>query len=116
MREVVFYRTQSGTCPVEDFLDSLQGKQAQRVAWVLRLIEEIELVPAQYFKKLEGTADLWEVRIQIGGAAIRLLGFLHGARFLVLTNGFAKKTRKLPLQEIALAEQRRRDYLNRSKK
>ena len=32
---------------------------------------------------------------------------------LVLTNGFAKKTQKTPPQEIALAEQRRRDYLER---
>ena len=32
---------------------------------------------------------------------------------VVLTNGFAKKTRKTPLQEIKLAEQRKQDYLSR---
>lgn len=32
----------------------------------------------------------------------------------VLTTGFAKKTMKTPKREIALAEQRKRDYLNRS--
>ena len=51
----------------------------------------------------------------MGGKVIRLLGFLYGAGFVVLTNGFAKKTRKTPPGEIDLAEQRKRDYLKRSK-
>lgn len=114
MRTIAFYRTESGASPIEDFLDSLSGKSAQRVAWVLRLIEDIEFVPAQYFKKMPGTGDLWEVRVQSGNATIRLLGFLSGSHTLVLTNGFAKKTMKTPKREIALAEQRKRDYLNRS--
>ena len=111
----MFYRTESGGSPVEGFLDSRSSKQAQRVAWVLRLIEEIDSVPAQYFKKLPGTRDIWEVRVQSGSDTIRLLGFLFGSRSLVLTNGFTKKTVKIPPREIALAEQRRQDYLNRSK-
>jgi len=115
VRNIVFYRTESGASPIEDFLNSLSSKQAQRVAWVLRLVEEIDSVPAQYFKKLPGTQDIWEVRVQSGSDTMRLLGFLFGPRSLVLTNGFAKKTAKVPPREIALAEQRRRDYLNRSK-
>ena len=116
MREIIFYRTESGKSPVEDFIDSLTAKQAQKVAWVLRIIEELDSVPVQYFKKLVGTDDIWEVRVQMGGDIIRLLGFLYGSRFVVLTNGFAKKTRKTPPKEIALAEQRKRGHLNRSKK
>ena len=61
-----------------------------------------------------GTQDIWEVRVQSGSDTMRLLGFLFGSRSLVLTNGFAKKTAKVPPREIALAEQRRRDYLKRS--
>jgi phage-related protein len=34
---------------------------------------------------------------------------------VILTNGFAKKTQKTPDPEIALAEQRKRDYLSRRK-
>lgn len=51
MREVHFYRTEYGVCPVEEFLDALTGKQAQKVVWVLRLVEQLDPVPAQYFKK-----------------------------------------------------------------
>lgn len=116
MRQVVFYKTESGKSSVEEFFDSLTGKHAQKVVWVLRLIEELDTVPVQYFKKLSGTDDIWEVRIQIGSDTIRLLGFLHGARLVVLTNGFAKKTRRTPPKETALAEQRKREYLSRSKK
>jgi phage-related protein len=115
VREIVFYRTQSGANPVEEFLDSLTGKQAQKAAWVLHLIEELDSVPVQYFKKLSGTDDIWEVRVQMGSDIIRLLGFFSGSRLVILTNGFAKKTRKTPPREIVLAEQPRRDYLSRSK-
>ena len=113
MREVRFYRTKSGDCPVEEFLDGLSGKQAQKVVWVLRLVEELDPVPSQYFKRLVDTDDLWEVRAQFGGDTFRLIGFFDGARLLVLTSGFAKKTEKVPRQEIAVAEKRRQDYLSR---
>jgi hypothetical protein len=63
MRDVLFYRTTGGNQPVREFLDSLDGKQAQKVAWVLQLIEELERIPKQYFKKLENTEDLWEARV-----------------------------------------------------
>jgi hypothetical protein len=32
MREIRFYRSTSGDCPVEEFLDGLGPKQAQKVA------------------------------------------------------------------------------------
>ena len=112
-RTVIFYRTASGSCPVEAFLDSLSGKQAQKVLWVLRLVEELPSVPTQYFKKLVGTDDIWEVRIGFGNDIFRLLGFLDQGQLVVLTNGFAKKTQKTPAQEIAVAEQRKHEYLSR---
>lgn len=111
MRDVRFYRTRSGRCPVEEFLDTLSGKQVQKVYWVLRLIEELDSVPVQYLKKLVGTESLWEVRAQHGGDTFRLLGFFDGSRLLVLTSGFAKKSETTPRQEITLAERRRQDYL-----
>jgi phage-related protein len=113
MREVVFYRTDSERCPIEEFLDSLSGKQAQKVLWVLRLIQELDSVPSQYLKKLVNTDDIWEVRVQVGNNTFRLLGFFEDDNLIVLTNGFAKKTQKTPSQEIELAEQRKRDYLSR---
>jgi phage-related protein len=113
MKRINFYRTKSGRYPVEEFLDSLSGKQAQKVAWVLQLIEDLDQSPRQYFKKLVNTDDIWEVRIQFGGNIFRLLGFLDGDELLILTSGFAKKTQKTPRQEIITAEKRKHDYFNR---
>ena len=68
------------------------------------------MVPKQYFKKLEGTEDIWEVRADLGNDAFRLLGFWDQGRLIILTNAFAKKTQKTPAREISLAEQRRADF------
>ena len=113
MREVSFYRTASGHCPVEQFLDSLTARQSTKVTWTLRLIEELELVPKQYFKKLVGTDDIWEVRVKVGRDTFRLLSFFDGPKSVVLNHAFAKQTRKIPRSDIRLAEQRKRDYFRR---
>ena len=115
MREIRFYRTESGHCPVEEFLDTLSAKQAQKVTWVLKLIEELNMVPKQYFQKMVNTDDIWEVRVQFGGNIFRLLGFLSESKTLILNHGFTKKTQKTPQQEITLAENRKRDYMRRAK-
>ena len=115
MKNVNFYRTESDNCPVENFLDSLSGKQAQRVVWVLQLIEELDTVPAKYFKKLINTDDIWEVRVQVGRNIFRLFGFLDGSD-LILNHAFQKKTQKTPPKEISLAEKRKSEYFKRRKK
>ena len=107
---------EDGKCPVEDFLDNLTDKQAKKVTWVLRIIRDINPIPAQYFKKLVNTEDIWEVRVTLGNNIFRFLGFFDGEDFIVLTNGFQKKSRKTPKDEIKLAEQRKREYLKRRKK
>ena len=116
MRTIEFYRTLSGDCPVEEFLDSLSDRDAQKVAWVLRLVERLEMVPQQYLKRVAGTHEVWEVRSQVGGSSYRLLGFFYESRFLILTNGFSKKRQKTPMKEIELAQRRRAEYLERKRK
>jgi len=54
--------------------------------------------------------------VQFGNEIFRLLGFFEENTLLILTNGFAKKTQKIPAQEIALAIRRRNEYLVRRKK
>ena len=112
-RTIRFYRTSSGKYPVEEFLDSLSGKTAQKVTWVLQLIEELDAVPEQYLKKLAN--EIWECRIQFGGNIFRILCFFDGAE-VVLSHGFQKKTQKTPRNEIEKAENYRIDYLQRRAK
>ncbi len=116
MREILFYRTLAGKSPIDDFLDALSSKQARKVAWVLNLVEELEIIPKQYFKKMTNTDDLWEVRVKAGSDIFRLLGFFDGAKIVILSHAFQKKTQKTPRQAIKLAEKRKADYFGRKKK
>ncbi len=114
MREIIFYKTVNNKIPVEEFLESLSDKQVEKILWVLRLIKQLDRIPAGYFKKLEGTDDIWKVRSGLGNNEFRLLGFWYKLNFIVLTNGFIKKTRKTPKPEIELAESRKKEFLERS--
>jgi len=116
MRKVNFYKTATGRTPIEEFLNSLTSKKAQKVAWVLSLVEELDIVPAQYFQKMPNTEDLWEVRVRVGSNIFRLLGFFDKAEFLILAHAFQKKRQKTPKRAIRLAEDRKRDYFRRKKK
>lgn len=113
MRVIKFYRTETGNCPVEDFLQNLPDKQSKKVVWTLRVVRDLEKVPTQYLKKLKSTDDIWEVRAILGNNTFRLLGFYDGPNLIVLTSGFAKKTNKVPKQVIETAEERKRNYYRR---
>ncbi len=112
-KEIIFYETASGKCPVEEFLEGLKPKEAQKITWVLRLIEELPAIPKTYFKKLTNTDGIWEVRIVFGSNIFRILGFLDGSKLIVLNHAFQKKTQKTPQQAIKTAETRKRDYFKR---
>lgn len=114
-RTIAFYKTADGKCPVQDFLDSLSGKVAQKVTWVLNLLEDLDVVPSSYFKKLVGTEEIWECRIQFGSNAYRIFCFFADNSEVMLTHGFIKKSQKTPKSEIDRAEAYRRDFLNRRK-
>ena len=115
-KTIVFYKTADGKCPVQEFLDSLPGKVAQKVTWVLGLLEDLDVLPSSYFKKLVGTDGIWECRMSIGSDAYRVLCFFAGNSVVVLTHGFAKKSQKTPRAEIEKAEAYRKDFLKREGK
>ncbi len=115
MRTIIFYRFENGKCPVEDYLEILSNKQVEKVFFVLDLVENFDIVPRKFLKKLEATDDIWEVRIQQANNIFRLFGFFDGNDLLVLNHAFTKKTRKTPRQEIQIAEQRKKDYFSRGR-
>ena len=111
---VKFYHTIDGKCPVVEFMDSLPGKVAQKVTWVLDIIETHDNLPSSYFKKLVNT-EIWECRIQFGSNIYRIFCFFDGNSVVILTHGFIKKTQKTPKGEIERAERYMNDYLKRRK-
>ena len=112
MKEIIFYKLGSGKSPVEEFLDGLCAKEAQKVVWVLQLIEEESVVSTKFYKQLSNSDGIVEVRVQHGNNNFRLLGFEHNGTFVVLTNAFRKKDQKVPKKEIELAKSRKKEYLS----
>lgn len=115
VREILFYETTEGQKPIQRFLDKLDSKQVKKVTWILQLVEEQEIVPSKYFKKMVNTDDLWEVRVASGSNIFRLLGFFDGAKLVVISHAFQKKTQKTPKQAIQTAEERKKEYFRRKK-
>jgi hypothetical protein len=52
-RKIIFYKTQYNKCPIQDFLDDLPGKVAQKVIWVIKLLEDLEREDFTRRKKYE---------------------------------------------------------------
>lgn len=115
IRDVKFYKTTDGYCPVLDFIDGLSGKAARKVTWTLSLLEELESLPSTYFKKLVNTDGIWEVRVSSGSDIYRIFSFFAGNSVVILTHGLVKKTQKTPPGEIERAEAYKREYLSRRK-
>ncbi len=116
VRKIIFYKTTSGQKPIEGFLETLSSKAAQKVVWVLKLVEEFDRVPSQYFKKILSTDDLWEVRVKVGSNIFRFIGFFDEPNLFILAHAFQKKTQKTPRQAIKLAKERKHEYFMRRKK
>ena len=115
MKEINFYRSESGKSPVEEFLDNLTAKQAKKVVWVLNMVEAHINVPSKYFKKMVNTDNLWEVRVNFGSNIFRILCFFDGSEIIILTHAFQKKTQKTSRQAVKIAEKCMKDYFKRKK-
>jgi phage-related protein len=69
----------------------------------LNLIRVTHHIPEKYFKHLEGTKGLYEIRIEIGSNIYRIFSFFDKGNLVILGNAFQKKTQKTPKQEIEKA-------------
>ena len=110
--DVEFYELPDGTEPVRVFLDSLDPKMRAKV------FREIDLLlangPELRLPHSRPVDDgIFELRIKLGSDLSRILYFFFVGKKAILTNGFVKKTKKTPKNEIELAKKYRFDYLKR---
>jgi phage-related protein len=99
----------------EDFLTRQRQKVKEKIVWTFLLIEEVQKVPENYLKHLEGTNGLYEIRIQSGNDIFRIFCFFDEGKLVVLANGFQKKTQKTPKQEIMKALKIMEEYYENKK-
>lgn len=105
VRTVVFYKHY-----FEELFIEQNPKVRDKIVKVLDIIEQIERVPAQYLKFIEGTNGLFEVRVQLASNIFRIFCFFDGNKFVVLLSGFQKKTQKTPHKEIEKAVKLMNEY------
>lgn len=95
-----------------DFYEDLEDNVQRKIEWTLNLIRVTRQVPEKYFKHLEGTKGLYEIRVEVGNNIFRIFAFFDEGNLVVLGNGFQKKTQKTPKQEIDKALKIKAEYEN----
>jgi phage-related protein len=110
VRQVVAYKRY-----FVDFYRSQPDQVQKKIEWVLNLIRLTEIIPEKFFKHIEGTRGLYEIRIDLEGNTYRIFSFFDKGSIIVLGNAFQKKTRKIPVQEITRAIKIMEDYFNEKK-
>lgn len=106
VREIIFFGD-----GVIDFYKSQETKVQLKIEYVLDLVRFERQIPIKFFKKLESTNGIYEVRVITSSKSIRILCFQDEGTLVVLTNAFVKKSQKTPKNEIKLAENLKNEYL-----
>jgi phage-related protein len=110
---VVSYRDIRGRVPVDDYLDSLQVRDRARILREIELLEDYGAdLRMPHARHLRG--KLWELRIDTRPNSYRVLYAGVVGRKFVLLHIFAKKGENTPESDMAIAERRLADYVERS--
>lgn len=109
-----YYVTESGKSPVRDFIDSLDVSSQRKFFYVKSLLEEFaHKLPHPHAKYIGD--EIFELRFKGQEGQIRVLYFFFHRDRAIFTNGFIKKTGKVPEREKTLAIERRQTFLERQK-
>lgn len=93
-----------------DFFEKQRQKVKDKILWTIKLIETIDKIPTEYFKHLEGTNGLYEIRVQHGSDISRIFCFFDDGKLIILINAFQKKTQKATKKEIEKALKIKEEY------
>ncbi len=95
-----------------DFFQKQKPKVKEKILWTFMVIETVEKIPVEYFKHMEETDGLYEIRVQFGSDIFRIFCFFDAGKLVVVANGFQKKTQKTPKKEIEKALKIKEEYEN----
>ena len=108
MLTIVFYRTDAGTEPVREWLQSLPSEDRRTIGVDLWTVQKGWPLGMPLCRSLGN--GLWEIRSNLSRNRIaRLLFFTQKDRIRVV-NGFIKKTQKTPKDAIELALKRMKEW------
>jgi phage-related protein len=94
------------------FFGTLNDEVKKKFNWTLKLIATLDRVPSKYFKHIENSSGLYEIRVESGGNIFRVFCFFDRGKMIILINGFQKKSQKTPKKEIEMAEKLKKQYFD----
>jgi phage-related protein len=106
-RQIIFYESY-----FQDFFLEQNSKVREKIAYVFRVINNVQNIPTKFLKHLEGTDGLYEIRIEFESNIFRIFCCFDKGNLVVLFNAFQKKTQKTPKNEIELATKLKNEYFN----
>ena len=95
-----------------DFYGAQTKDVQEKIEWTFDLVRELTRIPEKYFKHLEGTDGLYEIRVQVGSNIYRIFCFFDDGNLIVLGNAFQKKDQKTPKNEIKMAAKIKKEYFD----
>lgn len=78
-----------------EFFNKQTGEVKKKLNWTLGLISELERIPIKYFKHVEGSGGLYEIRVESGSNIFRVFSFFDHGQLIILLNGFQKNLKRL---------------------
>jgi phage-related protein len=103
----LFYESQIGKKPVQEWLYSLDKIDRKKIGEDIKTVEYGFPIGMPVCKKLDG--KLYEVRSNISDGRIARVIFVVISGYMILLNGFIKKSQKTPKSEIDLALKRMKE-------
>lgn len=89
VREIRFYKNY-----FIDFYISLESSSREKIEYVFKVIRTVDRIPEKFFKHIEGTDGLYEIRIKSGSDIYRVFCCFDAGRIVILFNAFQKRVRK----------------------
>lgn len=105
-RRIVFYKKY-----FLDFFAEQPEDVKKKIDQVLFVITIVDKIPGKFFRHLQGTEGLYEIRVEFRGNIYRIFCCFDEGKIIVLFNGFQKKANKTPTKEIERANNIKSKYL-----
>ena len=99
-----------------DFFNAQTERIKDKIDYVLYLIIVVERIPGKFFKYIEGTDGLFEIRIEFEGNIYRIFCCFDEGNLVILFNGFHQKAQKTPRKEVDKAIRVKNEYFREKNK
>ena len=111
--KIEFYKTITGSSPVDEFVEQLDVEAQNKIIQVLALLKEFAInLSMPHSKKIIGT-PLWELRV-LGGDNMRIFYVAQSGKTFLILHAFQKKKQKTDKKEIKIALDRLLNYKSRT--